>query len=479
MKIAPFNLIGFQSITDALQGSAQWLSREITHLTSSFQWSTPASKGDVRFQELLDKVARVILWVTLPCVLFHITGWFLSIKMAMQEFDQAVQALKKDYEEINKKCFNPQGEVCHPTNSATLHTSEDSLKSNGDDFQKRIDALKWPARILKFLGQKRNSVNDFQKIAEEVTNRIRNFHEGVESLDGTYKSMFYEISCSGRFLRINGQGDFKSSINNLQKEAIFLKALGQESASFQCLQNIVQSFSVIESACMPEKTYSILSKDLTSFLQLNDNSTILSLDQGDCFYDTACKTLHLYGYYKSKESENKPGELEYEPFTHETLRPKVIEWCRTNLYTDQYLCGLIEAAIDITIEDMNKKINDEKLTIELLGKEKTERIQKEIDGLNQIIQYLKGTNKLSKYLDLAEKPHFWASFPEVYAFSKIFNVHVIIRRLENDIEVSQDKWEHYNSEGTGTDSPIHIWYNQNHFYFKVEKAPTVTPPSFP
>ncbi|MGH2639629.1 MAG: hypothetical protein ACRDF4_10180, partial [Rhabdochlamydiaceae bacterium] len=68
----------------------------------------------------------------------------------------------------------------------------------------------------------------------------------------------------------------------------------------------------------------------------------------------------------------------------------------------------------------------------------------------------------------AEQPKFWAGLPEFYALAKLYKIRVIVRRVENGIEVDESKCDQYNRENGRI--VVKIWYDGRHFQNKIEKV---------
>ncbi|MGH2639323.1 MAG: hypothetical protein ACRDF4_08605, partial [Rhabdochlamydiaceae bacterium] len=222
------------------------------------------------------------------------------------------------------------------------------------------------------------------------------FITSINKLNQDYERIFTQNGLHG--IREEAGKAFQARIKKLQKQIALYQENQSAHPSIRKLANIASQFPEVY------KQRHVL---INAPIQMNEDGVIASEDRGNCFYDTVCKALQLYGCFDEQASES----LEQSHFNYriqpDEMRKSIIEWCRAYYSKDPYFQGLVKSAIGIYVEDIQTDIFEKKQTIEALAQEDTRAIQEEIKEMEKRIRpFQDETTKVAYYFHLAEQPKF-------------------------------------------------------------------------
>lgn len=198
-------------------------------------------------------------------------------------------------------------------------------------------------------------------------------------------------------------------------------------------------------------------------LRMKDNGEIPIPDRGDCFYIAA---IAAYPLYVVQNKAIDGSDIKLSP---EELRQKIVTWQKENIDHDDELKGLIEAGIDIYIADKEHEIQGLSETIKAFKSmgEDPKDVQQQIDAIQKELEpFREKETRFAHHFEQASQPGFWGGVAEFYAFSKMYNVHILVREKNRFGEKPENECFRFN---VGAPKQMILWWiDGHHFEVKID-----------
>ncbi len=151
------------------------------------------------------------------------------------------------------------------------------------------------------------------------------------------------------------------------------------------------------------------------------------------------------------------------------LRTDIVNWQRENIEQDRELKGLISAGISIYVMDKVQEIQGIGASIEMIASfgEDTAALEQQIKHIQQLIlPYQQEETRFEHYFTEVSKEGFWGGVAEFYAFSKIYNVSILVRERNMLGEKPENECFRFN---VGAPKQMTIWWiDGHHFEVKID-----------
>ncbi len=198
-------------------------------------------------------------------------------------------------------------------------------------------------------------------------------------------------------------------------------------------------------------------------LRIQEDGVIPIPDKGDCFYIAASVAYQLY-VLQNRSIDG--SDLTLDP---KNLRTEIVDWQRKNIAQDKELTGLISAGISIYVRDREQEIQGIQASIDMIAllEEDTTALEDQIEQIKQqILPYQQEETRFEHYFTEVSKEGFWGGVAEFYAFSKIYNVHILVREKNRFGEKPENECFRFN---VGAPKQMILWWiDGHHFEVKID-----------
>ncbi|MBP7073899.1 MAG: hypothetical protein KBA81_00755 [Rhabdochlamydiaceae bacterium] len=382
----------------------EWLYKEVQPILAPF-------KGDILGKELIEKIARIALIFLIP-VVYLSTALGYTYNFAAHYLNTLESQPKKVDSELpshvqDQASVSPELST-HSLVQVPKESPEENIYQNlmleVDELHREYDLIFQQEGLPGLRGEKKDQLmRQFQKLGKKITP-----HQDKEEMKSVCKFFF-------------------------QARNQFFAAIRQRSALIQAP------------------------------LRMQDDGTIPIPDKGDCFYIAASVAYKLY---VSQDRSMDGSDLTLDP---KQLRTDIVNWQRENIEQDRELKGLISAGISIYVMDKVQEIQGIGASIEMIASfgEDTAALEQQIKHIQQLIlPYQQEETRFEHYFTEVSKEGFWGGVAEFYAFSKIYNVSILVRERSMFREKPENECFRFN---VGAPKQMTIWWiDGHHFEVKID-----------
>ncbi len=381
----------------------QWLKREVRPITD------PMNK-DKLFKDVAEKIARTVFRILIPFALI-----FTAVGYAYNFAAHFLNPLGPELPPARR-------DSSLPLSSASVHQVAEDRPPSPSPAPAASPAQPSENIYQELMTQVQELHDEFDRIFQE---------EGLPGLRGEKKDQLL-----GRFQELEVKiTPHQDRIEMISVNQVFFPTRNQFLAAIQKRCELIQA---------P--------------LRIKDNRVIPIPDKGNCFYIAASAAYELYA---SENTSMEDSDLRLDP---KQLRTDIVNWQRQNIERDNELEGLIAAGISIYVMDMEQKIDGLEASIETfeaLG-EDTTVLEHEIEQLKQQIQlYQPEETRFTHYFAEVSNEGFWGGVAEFYAFSKMYNVAILVREKNMFGEKPENECFRFN---VGAPKQMIIWWIDGHHF---------------